>query len=209
MLVGTIMSRAPANPTLMASIAASPIALVVTDPNTPDNPIVALNAAFTGLTGYDEQDAIGRNCRFLAGSQTEPWASQSLSEAVRNGVAGFAELLNYRKDGTPFLNAVMIAPHRNEDGNVEYFVGSQMNVTAEGTSIGRRRRSGELLRRLSPRQMDVLRLMTTGLRNKQIAASLSINEKTVKMHRSALLSKLGAATSPEAVRIAVEGGLIG
>jgi hypothetical protein len=49
--------------------------------------------------------------------------------------------------------------------------------------------------------------MARGLRNKQIAAELGINEKTVKMHRAALLTRLGAATSADAVRVAVEGGL--
>jgi DNA-binding CsgD family transcriptional regulator len=49
--------------------------------------------------------------------------------------------------------------------------------------------------------------MATGLRNKQIAARLSINEKTVKMHRASMLAKLGAVTSADAVRVAVEAGL--
>lgn len=192
---------------LIAGIALSPIAIVITDPRKGDNPIVAVNPAFERLTGYDASEVLGWNCRFLAGARTEPWASQALRDAVRERRPAFAELLNYRKDGTAFLNAVMIAPHFDENGELEYFVGSQMDVSAGGTAIERRHRAGEALRGLTPRQRDVLRLMAAGLRNKQIAASLSINEKTVKMHRATLLSRLGAATSADAVRLAVEAGL--
>ena len=65
----------------------------------------------------------------------------------------------------------------------------------------------ELVRRLSPRQRDVLWEMARGYRNKQIAWKLVLSEKTVKMHRSILLNKLGIMTSAEAIRVAVEAGL--
>lgn len=183
------------------------IATVVTNPRLPDNPIFRINAAFTELTGYEEHEVSGRNCRFLAGAETEAWASRALGEAVRLGRPAFAELLNFKKSGEPFLNAVMIAPVRGPDGKLQWFVGSQMDVTEQATSVGRRREAGERLRRLTPRQIEVLQFMMMGLRNKQIAVRLGIEEKTVKMHRAGMLSNLEAATSPEAVRIAVEGGL--
>lgn len=192
---------------LVGSIRSSPIATVVTDPRRLDNPIIAINPAFSRLTEYDEEDVVGRNCRFLTGEDTQPWASKALSDAVREGKAGFAELLNYKKSGTPFLNAVMIAPRFDDGGELQYFVGSQMDVSTDGTALSRRRRAGEAIRRLTPRQSEVLKLMAEGLRNKQIAICLSINEKTVKMHRAALLAKLGAVTSADAVRIAVEADL--
>jgi PAS domain S-box-containing protein len=192
---------------MIASIALSPIATVVTDPREQDNPIVAANEAFSRLTGYDAAEVVGRNCRFLAGARTEAWASQALRDAVRERRPAFAELLNYKKDGTVFLNAVMIAPRFDDRGELAYFVGSQMDVSGAGSSVERRHRAGEALRKLTPRQRDVLRLMAGGLRNKQIAERLAINEKTVKMHRASLLSNLAASTSADAVRIAVEGGL--
>lgn len=192
---------------MIASIALSPIAMVVTDPRKRDNPIVAVNAAFGRLTGYDAQDVLGRNCRMLAGDQTEAWASQVLHDAIRERRPAFAELLNYRKNGTPFHNAVMIAPYFDERGELEFFVGSQMDVSTGSSMAERRRHASEALRALTPRQREVLRLMAAGRRNKQIAATLSINEKTVKMHRATLLSKLNAATSADAVRIAVEAEL--
>jgi DNA-binding NarL/FixJ family response regulator len=60
---------------------------------------------------------------------------------------------------------------------------------------------------LSPRQLEVLAQMAHGLLNKQIAFELNLSEKTVKMHRSLLIQKLGVPTSADAVRIAVEAGL--
>lgn len=183
--------------------------MVLTDARRRDNPIIAVNPAFSELTGYHEPEVMGRNCRLLAGEATEPWASAVLHDAVKHGRAGFAELLNYRKDGKAFLNAVMIAPSYDDDGELSFFVGSQMDVSAEGALVGRRRRAGDRLRRLTPRQTQVLHLMIGGLRNKQIADRLKIDEKTVKMHRAGLLANLQASSTPHAVRIAVEGGMLG
>lgn len=197
----------PTSEDMFASIALSPIATVVTDPSRSDNPIVAANAAFCRLTGYALEEVIGRNCRFLAGERTDPSATQALRDAIRDRRPGFAELLNYKKDGTAFLNAVMIAPSFDERGALQYFVGSQMDVSADGTALQRRRNAEAALARLTRRQREVLHLMAAGLRNKQIAERLSINEKTVKMHRAALLTNLKAATSADAVRMAVEAGL--
>src|SRR5688572_26971359 len=95
---------------LIASIELTPIATVVTDPRVDDNPIVAANAAFVRLTGYDRAEILGRNCRFLAGPGTDAAARGALRAAVREGRPALCELVNYRKDGTAFRNAVMIAP---------------------------------------------------------------------------------------------------
>ena len=116
---------------------------------------------------------------------------------------------NYRKDGSAFLNAVMIAPVIGEDGGVAYFLGSQMEIGA-GTAAFRAAaaaRPSNWSRRLTPRQRQVLEHMIAGYRNKQIAGFLGIDEKTVKMHRASLLARLGVRSSAEAIRIGVEAGL--
>ncbi len=66
----------------------------------------------------------------------------------------------------------------------------------------------DLIEPLSPRELDVLRLMTRGLPNKQIAAELFITEHTVKFHIRAILGKLGAANRTEAVTLALQKGLV-
>jgi PAS domain S-box-containing protein len=195
---------------LFASIALSPIATVITNPRLPDNPVVAANAAFCALTGYDESEILGRNCRFLAGASTEPWLTERIRQAIRSPAATLTELVNYRKDGTPFRNAVLIAPILDPDGSVAWFLGSQVEVgsTDDDAPLAiRQQRAQGMVARLSPRQRQVLSEMARGFRNKQIAWRLSISEKTVKMHRGLMLEKLGLSTSGDAIRLAVEAGL--
>jgi PAS domain S-box-containing protein len=194
---------------LFASIAQTPMAMLITNPRLPDNPIVAANAAFSALTGYSSSEILGRNCRFLAGDNTDKGCSRILKDAVAAGRPALTELVNYRKDGSPFRNAVMIAPIFGGDGKPAYFIGSQVEVPGDAALDGgvRRERARALTARLTPRQGQVLREMTLGYRNKQIAARLGIDEKTVKMHRAGMLDRLGAPTSADAIRIAVEAEL--
>jgi hypothetical protein len=191
---------------LFASIELSPIAGIVTDPRQPDNPIVAVNAAFERLTGYPRAELLGRNCRLLAGAATEKEATAALRDAIAERRPALVELLNYRRDGSPFRNAVMVAPVFDAGGALVYFIGSQMEAAPQAAAV-RAEQARERLGCLTERQRQVLSRMATGLRNKQIAAELGLTEKTVKMHRAALLDRIGAATSADAVRVAVEAEL--
>lgn len=194
---------------LIASIGFSPIASVISNPRRPDNPIEVSNPAFCDLTGYAESDVVGRNCRFLAGEGTEPW----LTERIRQGIASkrpvLVDILNYRSDGIPFRNAVLVTPLFDSDGELIYFLGSQVALGDEGSGLfaSRQQRAVAMVKALPPRQRQVLEQIAKGYRNKQIAYALSISEKTVKMHRELLLERLGAATTADAIRIAVEAGL--
>lgn len=193
---------------LLESIHHTPIATVVTDPRRADNPIVAVNAAFCRLTGYAEGEIIGRNCRFLAGPKTELGSRAALAQAVAEGRSALVELTNRRKDGSAFRNAVMVAPVRDRAGELCYFIGSQMDVGGGAELASARVLDAKaLVETLTPRQREVLDLLVRGLRNKQIAGLLSIDEKTVKMHRARLLTRLNAPTSADAIRIGVEAGI--
>ena len=200
--------RADRHPVL-DSIRFSPIATVVSDPTQADNPLIAVNAAFCALTGYTEAEVIGRNCRFLRGPDTENGQTDKLRTAVYGQHSALAELINYRKDGSPFRNAVMIAPLFDDDGNLELFVGSQIEVLPEEGSIGlvRQQQAAQIVDRLSPRQREILQQMARGFRTKQIAYRLSLSEKTVQMHRMLMFKKLSTSNAADAVRIAVEAGL--
>ncbi len=194
---------------LAQSIRLSPIATVLSNPRLPDNPIIAANAAFCALTGYAEEEIVGRNCRFLAGANTEPWLTERIRQSLRDLRPSLTELLNYKKDGTAFRNAVLIAPLFGADGDVAWFLGSQVEVDPGSAAplALRQQRAAGLASTLSPRQREVLQEMASGQRNKQIAWSLGLSEKTVKMHRALLLEKLGVKTTADAIRLAVEAGL--
>lgn len=197
------------NPRLDALISNSPIASVVSDPRQRDNPIIACNAAFLELTGYAEHEIIGRNCKFLAGPGTEPWLSETISSAVKRHAPVLVEILNYKRDGTPFRNAVLVAPIFDEEGELEFFLGSQveLEVGAPMSHENRRIAAATAVKTLSRRQREVLAEMALGHLNRHIAFRLGVSEQTVKMHRALLMERLGAATSADAIRIAVEAGL--
>jgi len=194
---------------LLASIAISPIASVISNPRLPDNPIIALNQAFCDLTGYGEDEILGRNCRFLAGPATEPWLTERIRQGTHDRKPTLVEILNYKRDGQPFRNAVLVAPIFLPDGELEYFIGSQVELPEDeiGLSSSRHRRAVEIVRTLSPRQREVLEQIAAGYRSKQISFNLSLSEKTVKMHRSLLLEKIGTHNIADAIRLAVEAGL--
>lgn len=189
-------------------IADSAVAAVISNPRLPDNPIVECNAAFEALTGYRRDEIIGRNCRFLAGPHTEPNLTAQIVAAVQDRRPVLVEILNYKKDGTPFRNAVLVAPIFDAAGDLEYVLGSQMEVKVPGTDAAseRQARARQRVEALSPRQRQVLIEMAAGKLSKQIAYVLGISERTVKMHRSAIMVALGVPSSADAIRVAVEAG---
>lgn len=186
----------------------SPIAAVISDPRQPDNPIIECNEAFEQLTGYHRREIVGRNCRFLSGPETEPALTEEIKTAVRERRPVLVEILNYKKDGTPFRNALLVAPIFDDAGDLQYFLGSQVEVTDQpGQQVDGRHSSARCkVKALPARQRQVLIEMAGGKLNKQIAFDLGITERTVKMHRAALLIALGVKTSADAIRIAVEAG---
>jgi PAS domain S-box-containing protein len=185
-------------------IANSNVAAVVSDPRQRDNPIVSCNEAFMQLTGYSKEEILGRNCRFLRGDRTEPEQTAMLREAVAERRPVMVELINYKKDGTAFRNAVMIAPLFDDEGELAYFLGSQMAIDDSGAS--RHERARALVNNLSRRQQQILEALAKGRLNKQIAYELGLTERTIKMHRAAMQRALGVRTVAEAIRIAIEAG---
>jgi PAS domain S-box-containing protein len=199
----------PDGESLLASIRVSPIAAVISDPRLPTNPIVAVNDAFCDLTGYPTDEIIGRNCKFLAGPATEPWLTERIGAGVRERRPVLVEILNYKRDRTPFRNAVLVVPVFDAGGELKYFLGSQVELPddAVGPSAARHAHAVAVVKTLSPRQREILQRIASGCRSKQIAWQLSLSEKTVKMHRSLLLQKIGTTNVADAIRVAVEAGL--
>lgn len=189
-------------------IGSSPIAAVISNPRLRDNPIVECNAAFVVLTGYCSEEIIGHNCRFLTGVGTEPWLTEMLRNGIRRRQPVMVEILNYKKDGTPFRNAIMVAPIFDAAGDLEYFLGSQVEIAADVVRANDARRQAAHVRvaALSRRQREVLQHMAAGKLNKQIAFELGLSERTIKMHRAAVFAALAIKSSADAIRIAIEAG---
>ena len=108
----------------------APVGITISDPALPDNPMVYVNESYTEMTGYDRPEALGRNCRFLQGFESDPDTVAAMREAVETESPVSVELVNYRKDGSSFWNRVDIAPVHGEDGDVTHFVGFQTDITA-------------------------------------------------------------------------------
>ncbi|QYX58399.1 PAS domain-containing protein [Roseovarius sp. SCSIO 43702] len=106
----------------------APFAIVITNPTLDDNPIVYVNRAFEEMTGYSSQGVIGRNCRFLQRDDRDQKALDRLRDAIAEKKEATVTLRNYRADGTPFLNRLMVAPLRTEPGETPFFLGVQTVV---------------------------------------------------------------------------------
>ncbi len=122
--------RALAGP-LFDALAGSGVAIAVTDPRQDDDPVIFVNAAFEALTGYDADDAIGRNCRFLQTNETDPETVARLAQALATSGVASADLLNVRRDGATFWNRLNITTVRDALGASVLRIATQMDVSAD------------------------------------------------------------------------------
>jgi hypothetical protein len=103
--------------------------VLITDPTQPDNPIIYTNPAFSRITGYEPEEVIGKNCRFLQGAATDQTVVAQLRQAIAEQREIQVTVLNYRKDGQPFWNELKISPIFADNGLLLYFVGVQTDIT--------------------------------------------------------------------------------
>ncbi len=113
------------------AIEASLTPILITDATQEENPLVYVNPAFERVTGYRSEEVIGRNCRFLQGTETDQPNLDKVRRAMRDRHEGRAVLRNYRKDGTLFWNELFIAPVYDEYGTLRNFIGVQNDITEQ------------------------------------------------------------------------------
>ncbi|KAL8974495.1 MAG: hypothetical protein Q9197_001257 [Variospora fuerteventurae] len=101
----------------------------ISDPARPDNPLVFASEEFHRMTQYPSNKALGRNCRFLGGPKTDPNAIARLKVSLEAEREHCEVMLNYRRDGSPFINLVMVVPLRDQNGRVRYHLGAQLDIT--------------------------------------------------------------------------------
>ncbi|MBY5967884.1 bifunctional diguanylate cyclase/phosphodiesterase [Halomonas denitrificans] len=114
---------------LQRSVEASINGIVIADARLPDFPIIYANPAFMRMTGYPEDEVLGRNCRFLQGGESDPQVVERIRRQLANRSEVRATLRNYRKNGEAFWNDLYISPVTDADGDITHFVGVQHDIS--------------------------------------------------------------------------------
>ncbi|TXN62374.1 PAS domain-containing protein [Methylobacterium sp. WL18] len=144
----------PKSDIFFAAVETTRMPMIVTDPRQPDNPIIFANRAFLAMTGYTPEELVGRNCRFLQGPETDRETVDQIRSAIAEKREFATEILNYRKNGSSFWNALFVSPVYNSAGELVYFFGSQLDVS-------RRRDAEEALGQAQ--KMEALGQLTGGI----------------------------------------------
>lgn len=143
---------------LIATFDEMPISVTLADYTEDDMPLIYVNRAFTDVTGYSYEEAIGRNCRFLQGEGTDKNATASIRKSLENGECVCIDILNYRKDGSAFWNGLEMSPIRDQDGKIIAYCGFQMDLSKHKlmtqVSIERQRRANDVLEKRLRSSMD-------------------------------------------------------
>ncbi|WP_298376008.1 ATP-binding protein [Azospirillum sp.] len=147
----TIEDGAPLPPAdmLVAVVEATGAGIVIADATRPDTPLVYCNRAFLEMTGYEAKEVVGRNCRFLQGPDTDPATIAEIRAAIAEARPASVEILNHRKDGAPFWNALSLRPIFGPDGRPRWFAGSCTDVTRSHRSERELRDAQNQLTRLA------------------------------------------------------------
>ena len=140
-----------------AAMRATRMPMLITDPAEPDNPIIFANDAFMRLTGYERDEVIGRNCRFLQGGETDRDSVAAIGRAIAEERDIHCELINYRKDGSCFWNSLYVSPVKNSQGKTIYFFASQLDVTEKKSRELEVRKQKDEIARLVAEQTKELR----------------------------------------------------
>jgi PAS domain S-box-containing protein len=148
----------------------APIGISISDPKQEDNPLIYVNDAFVDLTGYPREEALGKNCRYLQGENTDPDRVARIREAIDAEEPISVEIRNYRKDGTEFWNHLEIAPVRDEAGNVVNYIGFQQDITGRRERHRQLRILDRVLRHNLRNNMSVIQSQADGIRSKASGA---------------------------------------
>jgi PAS domain S-box-containing protein len=128
-----IRQRTPLPERVRTIVRASNIALTVVDIEAPGQPLVVANEAFLKLTGYTNEEVIGRNCRFLQNNSKDQTAAEDIRTAIDLGVSAQVKLVNFTKDGTRFVNLIYLYPLESADGVTRHYLGAHFAETGRGT----------------------------------------------------------------------------
>mmetsp|Transcript_10220 Transcript_10220/g.22719 ORF Transcript_10220/g.22719 Transcript_10220/m.22719 type:complete len:186 (-) Transcript_10220:42-599(-) len=104
------------------------VSFCITDPHLPDNPVIYISEGFSKLTGYDYDEVVGQNCRFLQGPETAEEDRRRISDAIKGEKECSVNLMNHKKDGTKFINEFFLTNLRTPNKEIAYYIGIQAAV---------------------------------------------------------------------------------
>ena len=111
---------------LRRSLDALPRGILITDCQQEDDPIIYVNKYFLEMSGYDESEILGKNCRFMQGKETDTESLKKLAMAIENRESVTVQMINYRKNGEQFINEFTISPVKNQNGDVTHCIGLEI-----------------------------------------------------------------------------------
>ena len=164
------------------AVVAAGLSFTISDPRQDDHPLIYVNPAFERTTGYSYEEAVGRNCRFLQGPDSDPAAVQRIREALATEEHAVVTLLNHRKDGTAFWNELSLSPVYDGAGVLTHFVGIQADVTARVLAEQERARhlAAETAARAQAEQAQ-RRLALLAEATSMLAATLDVDESLTRL----------------------------
>lgn len=111
------------------AIQSAPVGITIANIELEEEPLIYVNDSFLEITGYDVNEVLGQNCRFLQGEKTLKTPVKKLRKAIDERKSETVELRNYKKDGTEFWNRITISPIKSNSGKITHYVGFQEDVT--------------------------------------------------------------------------------
>ena len=141
-----------------------PMAIAVADARMKDLPLVYVNEAFEAITGYPAASVVGRNCRFLQGEATDEADRRAVREAIAAKEEVTTDIVNYRADGSRFVNRLMVTPLSDDDGRVTHFLGVQSERPDDVGMEARARKLDESLREIQHRVKNHLAMLLALIR---------------------------------------------
>jgi PAS domain S-box-containing protein len=121
--------------------------------------VLYVNDAFCRLSGYSQSEVIGRSLYLLRGPETDTATLKQLRQALDNGQPLRTELMNYRKDGTPYWVDLSLVPVPDRRGRIAHWVMIQRDITGQRQAAEALRKSEERYRLLfdwNPQPMWVI-----------------------------------------------------
>lgn len=162
------------------AMAASSNGIVITDASQPGHHIIYCNPAFERMTGYNQDEIVGHNCRFLQGPDTDPAVRAQIRHALLQEQECRVLLKNYRKDGTCFWNELAISPVKDAKGQLTHFIGVQTDVTE-------RKQAEEVLLRAKVAEAAKQVLETEIVERKRVEEALRVSEKRLRKQNQVLV----------------------